>query len=288
MSHMNMCTLHLSFPKKSLLCQCLLATEHSHVSLKKSVQSLGHWFRRPSTLGLAIPGDSANSRQPFLNITTNPSWEIARQLPKSLTCDGGESIDIVVPSDATPAAYHRILAQTTQLIEQHAPNLIVHIGLDVDSDPGVFKIERSAPKEGYHDIPDIDRKVFTRAENKKLFAKAPASLVTTLDIDSAADIWQAACSSMTLPTAVAVSKSKPKGKGANKQQVDVRLSDDVGTYVCGLQYYSSMLHTQRKTGRSDVVFLHVPKLEGEQAIDVGISVAEELIKALVATRVTSR
>jgi pyroglutamyl-peptidase len=201
-----------------------------------------------------------------------------------LTGSDGENIDIVVPSDATPAAYHKILAQSTQLIEQHAPEMIVHMGLDVDSGSGVFKIERSAPKEGYHDIPDIVRKVFTRAENKKIFAKAPASLVTTLYIDSAAETWQAACSSMTLPTASTAPKVKSKGKGGNKQPVDVRLSDDVGTYVCGFQYYSTMLQTQQKTRDRHVVFFHVPKLEGEEEIRVGIRVTEELIKSLVAAR----
>jgi pyroglutamyl-peptidase len=251
---------------------------------RKAAQGLDYWLRRPSTLGPTLSATSANTCQPFLDITTNPSWEIARQLPDTLTGVDGENIEILVPPEATPAAYHSILAQTTQLIRQHAPDMIVHIGLDVDSGPGVFKVERSAPKEGYHDIPDIDRKVFTRAENKKIFAKAPISLVTTLNIGSAAEHWQTACCPLKLPAALAASKSKAKGKGANKQQVNVRLSDDVGTYVCGFQYYSSMLQTQQKTGNRNVVFLHVPKLESEQEIHVGISVTEELIKALVAVQ----
>lgn len=196
----------------------------------------------------------------------------------------GESIAIIVPPEATPAAYHKILAQITQLIEHHAPDMIVHMGLDVDSGPGVFKVERSAPKEGYHDIPDMDRKVFTRVENKKIFGKAPACLATSLNIESAAESWQAACSSITLPASVAASKSKGKSKGGTKQPVDVRLSDDVGTYVCGFQYYSSLLQMQKNTGSRDLVFFHVPKLEGEEEIRVGIRVTEELLKALVASR----
>jgi pyroglutamyl-peptidase len=233
------------------------------------------------SFALCTPRLSADDLQPFLDITTNPSWEIARQLPSSLTRMDGETIDIIVPEDATPAAYHKILAQTTHLIEQHAPNFVVHMGLDVDSGPGVFKIERSALKEGYHDIPDIDRKVFTRAENKKIFAKSPASLVTTLDIDAAAATWQAGCSSFQLPKASEFSKAKDKGKNESKQAVDVRLSDDVGTYVCGFQYYVSMLETQKRSGRRDVIFFHVPRLEGEPQVKVGVKVTEELIKALV-------
>jgi pyroglutamyl-peptidase len=118
---------------------------------------------------------------PFLDITTNSSWEIARRLPASILGLDGESIHLIVPDDPMPAAYHDIKTQVASLIDTHAPDLVVHMGLDVDSGPGVFKIERSAPREGYHEFPDIRRKVYTRIENKKDFAKAPASLTTSLD-----------------------------------------------------------------------------------------------------------
>jgi hypothetical protein len=161
----------------------------------------------------------------------------------------------------------------------------LHIGLDVESAPGAFKVERSAPKEGYHDIPDIDRKVFTRVENKSTFGKAATSLVTTIDIDSATEMWRHACSSLFLPRPPVPrglpSKIKAKSKTEGRQPVDVQVSDDVGTYVCGFQYYTSMLEVQKRTMRRDVVFLHVPRLEGEEEIMVGVRVAEELIKALV-------
>jgi pyroglutamyl-peptidase len=153
------------------------------------------------------------------------------------------------------------------------------MGLDVDSDPGVFKLERSALRDGYHDIPDIDRRVFTRAENKKVFGRGQDSLATTLDIDTVVESYRGACSSLHLPGASARSKSKSKSK--DQQLIDVRLSDDVGTYVCGFQYYVSMLEAQQKIGKKSVVFLHVPKLDYEGDIRVGVTVVEGLIKALV-------
>lgn len=221
--------------------------------------------------------------QPFLDITTNPSWEIARQLPSSLIGEDGQAVNIVVPPEYTPAAYHKICAQVEQLIEQHNPDLIIHMGLDVDSPSGVFKIERSALRDGYHDIPDIDRKVFTRAENKKVFAKASSSFVTTLDIDSAFESWNYACSSFRLPRNPATGPgSKKNGKETQKLNVTVQLSDDVGTYVCGFQYYCSMLELQKKAGKRNAVFFHVPKLDNEEEIRVGLKVTEELIRALVA------
>jgi pyroglutamyl-peptidase len=201
-----------------------------------------------------------------------------------LSCTNGETIEIIVPEGPIPAAYYKIFAQTSDLISQHAPDVVVHVGLDVDSGPGVFKVERSAPREGYHDIPDIDRKVFTRTENKKVFGKAPASLVTTLDIDAAAEAWATACSSLALSKASSTSKAKGKGKSESRQPVDVRLSDDVGPYVCGFQYYVSMLEMEKRTKCRDVVFFHVPNLAAAEEVKVGVSVTEELIMALVEAR----
>ena len=201
-----------------------------------------------------------------------------------MTGTNGETINIVVPPDPIPAAYHKIFDQVPTLISQHQPDIIVHMGLDVDSGPGVFRVERSAPKEGYHDIPDVDRKVFTRGENKKTFGKSPASLVTTLDIDTAFGVWQDACAGLSLSKATApagFSKAKGKSKSDGKQSVEVRRSDDVGTYVCGFQYYTSMLEMQKTTRKRSVVFFHVPRLETEDKVNVGVRVAEELIKALV-------
>ncbi|KAF2029613.1 MFS general substrate transporter [Setomelanomma holmii] len=160
---------------------------------------------------------------------------------------------LIVPAAATPAAYHKILAQLPQIIEQHKPDLIVHKGLDADSGTSVFKVERQAPKEGYHEFPNIDRKVFTRGENKTTFADHEDHST----------------------------KMKNKGKTQGGHPVDVQISDDVGTYVCGFQYYASMINVQKRTGKRNVAFFHVPLLETEQDIAVGVKVAEELIRALV-------
>lgn len=156
------------------------------------------------------------------------------------------------------------------------------MGLAVDRD--YFAVEQSAPREGYHDIPDIDRKVITRVENKKLFGKAPSELNTSLDLESAVPAWQAACARISFPTK---GEGQGKGGGKSKQEkirVDVRLSDDVGTYVCGLIYFSSLVEMQKQTGSRDVVFFHVPQLNGKSEIDVGIEVTKELVVALVDVR----
>ncbi|KAF2872801.1 hypothetical protein BDV95DRAFT_606371 [Massariosphaeria phaeospora] len=216
---------------------------------------------------------------PFLDITTNPSWEIARALPPDLQSSHPSSrIRLIVPASPLPAAYHPILAQTTALIDQHDPHLIVHIGLAVDRD--YFAVEQSAAKDGYHDIPDVDRKVFTRAENKKVFGKAAEELRTALDLEAAVGAWQGACSGI-VATRKEGGKKKKKTAKELARAVDVRLSDDVGTFVCGFAYYVSLLEMQKRWGRRDVVFLHVPRLEGAEEVRGGVEVTKALIRVLV-------
>ena len=183
-----------------------------------SSQGVGDWLWCLSTSLIRYVAQLTHS-QPFLDITKNPSWEIARHLPSSVTGPNGEIVTIIVPAEPIPAAYHKILAQVPVLIQEHAPDLVVHMGLDVGSGPGVFKLERSALRDGYHDIPDIERRVFTRADNKKLFGKASSSLTTTLDIDAAAGILQEACYSLSLSTPAAAPENvKVKGKGKSDRK----------------------------------------------------------------------
>ncbi|KAF1951507.1 peptidase C15, pyroglutamyl peptidase I-like protein [Byssothecium circinans] len=219
---------------------------------------------------------------PFLDIAKNPSWEITRNLPTALTSSNGTPIKLVIPENYIPAAYHKIHAQVTALIEKHSPDLIVHLGLAVDR--GYFAVEKSASKEGYHDIPDVDRKVFTRGENKKAFGKAPDTLATSFNLETVVYAWQDACVQVSLPIKAAEA-SKEKGKAKGKQErriVDVRLSDDVGTYMCGFMFYVSLLEMGKgRNGRRDVVFLHVPGLQATEEIDTGVNVTTKAIEALV-------
>lgn len=203
-------------------------------------------------------------------------------------------ITLIKPASYIPAAYHKIYSKTTQLIEEHEPDLVLHMGLAVDRD--YFAVEKSALKEGYHEIPDVDRKVVTRAENLKWFGKkTPDVLVSQLKLEEVVEAWQVSCAGIRMPgadggkkgggsAAGKIGSAKGKGKegnGKGKSTVDVRLSDDVGTYVCGFMYYVSLLGMEKKKGRRDVTFLHVPPLQGQGEIDVGVQVVKELIIALV-------
>jgi pyroglutamyl-peptidase len=103
--------------------------------------------------------------------------------------------------------------------------------------------------------------VFTKAEIKQAWGKSPARLDSLLDFDAVIAGWKARA-----------------GKG-----VDVRVSDDVGNYVCGFAYYLSLAQAIHTEGERRVVFLHVPPLKGEREIEKGVEVTIALIKAIVET-----
>ncbi|KAF2707905.1 peptidase C15, pyroglutamyl peptidase I-like protein [Pleomassaria siparia CBS 279.74] len=240
---------------------------------------------------------------PFLDITNNPSYEIARRLSPTLTTSSGITVQLILPDAPIPARYHDILTTTSALIKEHSPDMVIHLGLAHGRT--WFAVEQGAQREGYHEIVDMGRRVFTRAENKKIFGKESARLDSTLDLESAVEIWQDGVKGVVMPSPKSAptgseatsnnSKVKTKGKQKQKeaqtqkisgnskggQQVDVRLSDDVGNYVCGFMYYISLLEMQKSSGRRDTVFFHVPYMESEEEIRVGVRVAEELIRALV-------
>jgi pyrrolidone-carboxylate peptidase len=143
-----------------------------------------------------------------------------------------------------------------QLLATHEPDIILHIGLAVGQ--SYYSLEKSAPKSGYHQIADETRRVFTKAETKKVWGKLPDSLATTLNLE-------------------AVGLEFNAGLKRRKYAADVRVTDDVGEFVCGFVYFASLAEMARKGGMRPVVFLHVPDMETE----TGAGVVVELVKALV-------
>ena len=155
------------------------------------------------------------------------------------------------------AAYHEIFDTVPKLLEQNAPDIVIHIGLAAERD--YFAIEKSAERDGYSQIPDMARRVFTKAETKAKWGKSPETLQTALDIKRVLAGW------------------KTRVKGA----ADVRVSDDVGTYVCGFVYYLSLEWFQKQRKPAHVLFLHVPLLPSVKDIDLGVKVTTDLITAVV-------
>ena len=79
---------------------------------------------------------------------------------------------------------------------------------------------------------------------------------------------------------------KERGKEQKRlgADMDVRLSDDVGNYVCGFVYYTSLTElAKRGDGQRAATFLHIPLLKTEEDIEKGERVVLALIGALANT-----
>ncbi|KAH8647174.1 hypothetical protein BX600DRAFT_518457 [Xylariales sp. PMI_506] len=213
----------------------------------------------------------------FQDISVNPSFEIIKRLPSSLP---GTGIEIIAHPEPLKAAYHSLLQISPQLIQRYNPDIVLHIGLAVERD--YFAVEQTAQRDGYHQYPDVERKVITKSEVHTIWGKKSAeSLKTSLDLERAVDIWKRNLKSR----AGGATKTGKGHKGAKKGDItDVRLSDDVGTYVCGLVYYTSLAEmSKRNDGARNVVFLHVPPLSGDVQLETGTEAVLSLILALVET-----
>jgi pyroglutamyl-peptidase len=166
------------------------------------------------------------------------------------------SIRILTQTEPLKVVYHDLL-EVPKLLEETKPDFVIHLGLAVDRD--YFAIERGSDRDGYHQYPDEKRKVFNKAENKKLWGKSPDRLESSLDLDDLLGNWRAQA-----------------GKG-----VDLRISNDVGSYVCGFVYYASLEYFWKKGGGNmPAVFLHVPSLSGKEDIAKGEKATLALIRAI--------
>ena len=175
---------------------------------------------------------------------------------------------------------------------------MLHIGLATERD--YFAIEQSADRDDYHQNLDVDRKVFTKAETKKSWGTTKSGaerLSTTLDLDDVMERWRKGLGLSTTENSGGGEKEERGGEGKKKKKkqkrgaadmavdVDVRLSDGVGNYVCGFIYYATLagLARQRDDSQRRAVFLHVPPLETEVDVEKGVKVVLALIEALVGT-----
>ncbi|KXJ86878.1 hypothetical protein Micbo1qcDRAFT_236639 [Microdochium bolleyi] len=244
---------------------------------------------------------------PFLDVSINPSFEIVKLLSEQHS-PAGAGIEIIAHPVPLKAAYRSLLQTAPDLLRQHDnPDIVLHIGLATDRD--YFAVEQSASRDGYHQYPDVERQTLRKDEGLAVWGKKSADkLETTLHLDAVVRSWKR---NLSLPFGDGgtvdgdpgrplLKKGKGRGGGQKRNDAawaargralasgDVRLSDDVGDYVCGLLYYASMAAMQqlrdrvgrRYSGARNVVFLHVPPLEGEAALAKGLEVVVALIKAL--------
>ncbi|KAF2748294.1 peptidase C15, pyroglutamyl peptidase I-like protein [Sporormia fimetaria CBS 119925] len=211
--------------------------------------------------------------------TPNPSALIPPLLSRTLhTLRTHTPITILTPPDPLVSEYHSILNTVPQLLETYNPDIVLHLGVALDQT--YFSLERSAKRDGYHEIPDGARRVVSRGENKKVFGRAPEVLGCCLDLVGVVEGVRRGLGGD--------GGKKTRGKRGIREMrerevevdVDVRVTDDVGNFTCGFIYFVS-LREMRKRGKEGMsVFCHLPLLEGDDEIRVGVEVVEEVVRGL--------
>lgn len=126
-----------------------------------------------------------------------------------------------------------------------------------------FGLERRSASGPFAKVPDVDGQTFSDEEAARLFAGLPAELRPSFDCE---DVWRRWRDNVT------------------DWKVDLRPSDDPGTYLCAFVYYLSMAWFYRRGEERPVVFCHLPNLFSEEEVKTGVEVAVGLIYALVASR----
>jgi pyroglutamyl-peptidase len=95
-------------------------------------------------------------------------------------------MEIITHPEPLKAAYRALLQTSPQLLQQHHPDIVVHVGLAVERD--YFAVEQGVCRDGYHQYPDVDLQVLAKAEDPRLWGKKSAArLDTSLDLAQAVE-----------------------------------------------------------------------------------------------------
>lgn len=178
-----------------------------------------------------------------------------------------------------------------KLVVEHQPDLTLHMG--VAEGRTYFAVEQTSNKYGYG-LYDVDGREFTTEESDTVFAGQPDILSTEIDLQSVVGDWEKRTSDIVWPPELSAN-SDMSVLGNSTVEVklledvmetqDVRWSDDVGYYLCGFIYYTGMVEMGKngKNKKRDVAFMHVPMLDTEELLNVGVDVTVELLQSLVQT-----
>lgn len=114
-----------------------------------------------------------------------------------------------------------------------------------------------------------------------MFGKAPARLDSGFDLEAAVGVWKRVIGGAGYVGWVGKKeKGKKRGDGGGKDLEDLRVTDGVGSYICGFIYYAALRWYWERKQRQRVVFLHVPMLEGQVQVTQGVDAVLRLVKAL--------
>ncbi|KAI1817881.1 putative pyroglutamyl peptidase type I [Poronia punctata] len=212
------------------------------------------------------------------NYPINPSWEITSLLPDYLPADRPKDVTRRSPAGLPPVRICKLgpVRVSYDVVRDLVPqiwdgdgesvgrkfDLVVHIGM-AGPRPH-YQIERRGHRDGYRSR-DVDGKLLedeerhAREGEKWIWHGVPHELLTDFDID---DIYR-------------------KWVARSPSELDLRISDDPGRYLCDFIYFSSLAHLWKQQRDKKVIFFHVPLYPDEASIQRGVELTLTLIRSIV-------
>ncbi|KOS18972.1 Pyroglutamyl-peptidase 1 [Escovopsis weberi] len=145
----------------------------------------------------------------------------------------------------------------------HGPaeiDFVIHIGMA--GPRPVYQIEHKAHRTGYNSL-DVDG-LGLEDERDGMHGEdwvwngLPDEIPTDLDIVDVYKRWML----------------------HSARDMDLRISEDPGRYLCDFIYYSSLAHLLKKNRERKVLFLHVPAMASKQDISNGLELTINLIRSI--------
>lgn len=244
----------------------------------------------------------------------NPSWEIAALLPDYLPADRVKDaahrsaaslppVRIVkLPGPVrTSYEYARHLVPKLWDDAERKIDYAIHIGM---AGPQlVYSIERRGHREGYG-AKDVDGKLLKDEErhseqgDRWIWHGVPHELLTDFDIDDVHRRWadrspvselcheggRGMVSFNLYPALCRLSFVRPITNAfpiPSQRNLDLRVSEDAGHYLCDFIYFSSLAHLWKQQRPKKVVFFHVPLHSDPASLERGVELVLTLIRSIV-------
>jgi len=170
-------------------------------------------------------------------------------------------VRILVHPEEIKVAYKSVRPLVPKLWESQKIDYMIHIGMATGR--RYYSVERRGHRDGYT-MKDVDGELLGDTERRKeegenwIWHGLPDELLSDTNVDDIWRRWRTA-----LP------------------EFDLRVSEDAGRYLCDFIYYSSLAYLYKRDEEKRVVFLHVPVNADEAAIQKGVDITTELIRAMV-------
>ncbi|KAL9096489.1 MAG: hypothetical protein Q9165_001486 [Trypethelium subeluteriae] len=151
-------------------------------------------------------------------------------------------------------------------------DMVVHMGIATRRD--YFSIETLGHRDGYELYEDVNHERLPEGFGRAHWLDCPEILHTTFDTDDVLRRWKL---------------NLLADHTSDGEDIDLRLSDDAGHFLCDFIYFSSLstyyrLNRRREDGERPVLFLHIPAKAEEDDILKGRETAVALIRAMVESR----